>query len=142
MRKINTVAASALVFCPLLFSQSGQEPKPTLPAEILGPPLVAWSEMQAPHPLLQLVPPAEGPNEQHQEANIQDFKLQSFSVDEVCGVITREGTKHVLKVSENTSIQIDDQDDVGAYEGMRVKIAGVLEAAKNLLHITSIELLS
>jgi hypothetical protein len=138
VRRLNAFAV-ALVFCPILFSQNpGQPAKPTLPAEILGPPLVAWSEMQSPHPLLQLVPPVDGADRQHQSRAPEAVQIQLL----VSGIIAKDGTRHILKVSQNTSIQIDDDDRVEPYEGMRVKIAGVLEARTHLLHITSIELLS
>ena len=58
------------------------------------------------------------------------------------GTIVRVGSRYVLKVSDATTYQFDDQDNAKRYEGKEVKIVGSLEAKTNLLHVTSIELLS
>ena len=60
MRKTSIVAAAGLAFCPLVLAQeTPKQHSPALPAEILGPPLVAWSQLQKPHPVSQPIPPPD-----------------------------------------------------------------------------------
>jgi hypothetical protein len=115
-----------LVTLPLVFAQDPQtQPGPALPSDILGPQLIAWSQLQKPQPVPQPLP-------QEQQPAAPTFM----------GTIIKDGARYVLKVSNNSAYQLDDQDRAKPYEGKQVRIAGTLNADGQSLHITSIELIS
>jgi hypothetical protein len=125
-----------LVASPLVFAQQAT-PEP-LPASVLGPQLVAWSQMQKPQPA-----PAPMPADQSQPVPPQaQQQQQNPPAQAITGTIVKDGNKYVLKGSDNTVYQIDDQEKAKLYEGKQVKVAGSIDAKTNVLHVTSIELLS
>jgi len=142
MRRTGIWGASLLLSSPFLFAQqAAQQPSPQLPASVLGPQLVAWSELQKPRPAPQpLPPPQPDPPAQTQpqaSTGSQEQPSQAFT-----GTIVKDGSRYVLKVSDKTSYQIDDQEKAKLFEGKQVRIAGSLDAKTNTLHVGSIELLS
>lgn len=151
MRKTFVVIAAIIIFfSPLMCAQDPlKQPSPAMPAEILGPPLVAWSVLQKPHPIPasdSRVDPSqvnqsqsEQPSQAGQTAESQP---QPPSAQTFTGTITKDSDKYVLKVSENVAYQFDDQEKARSYEGKQVKIAASLDAKNNVLHVTSIELIA
>ncbi len=150
--KRRTSLLAALVFLsatlPSALTQDLRgQPSPVLPSDILGPQLVAWSQLQKPQPVPQPLPPPDRPMQQQPDqqpaqsvsppAPPQPPAAQTFT-----GTIVKDGTRYVLKVSTNSVYQLDDQERAKQYEGKQVKIAGTLNATGNSLHITSIELVS
>jgi hypothetical protein len=129
----------------------GQELKSQLspvppPSEILGPQLVAWSQLQKPQPIPQ---PAQSPGRTSQQP--EQLPVQSASptpqpsspaAQTFTGTIVKAGDKYILKASGTNVYELDDQERAKQYEGKQVKIAGSLGATGNMLHVTSIELLS
>ena len=125
----------------------GQEPRvqpgPVFPGSILGPPLIAWSQMQQPRPVPQPLTP-DPPEQQQQQApgqsansHAQQPEAQTFT-----GTITKDRTKYVLRESSGTIYQLDDQGSAKQYEGKQVNIVGSLSANAVILHIASIQLIS
>jgi hypothetical protein len=151
MKRENRLVVAMLVFVLGTVSwnssqdlRSRRSPEP--PTDILGPQLIAWSEMQRPQPVPQPLPPPDRPLKQPdqpdrqaaQPANPQaQPERQTFT-----GTIVKEGSKYLLKVSIDGIYQLDDQDKARQYEGKQVRIEGTLDASSNRLHIRSIELLS
>ena len=114
-----------------LFAQG--TPNPALPSDILGPQLIAWSLLQNPQPVArsqesQEVTPLVQPNEP---------AAQTFT-----GTIGKDGGRYVLKVSNNTAYQLDDQERARQYEGKQVRVEGTLSPKDNSLHVLNIELIS
>lgn len=153
MKKLFVAGLALLAFSPLMSAQDPlQQPSPALPAEILGPPLVAWSVLQKPRPIPDPLPPPDNRDQPQSQAQSQagqpqnsqneDSQPQQPSAQSFTGTIARNNGKYVLKVSEGTAYQIDDQEKAKGYEGKQVKIAGNLDPKNNVLHVTSIELLS
>jgi uncharacterized protein DUF5818 len=140
MRKTSLVALAVLASVPFLISQDSstnvKQPGPALPAEVLGPPLIAWSQVQKPHPLQQQEQPSSD------AAGGDQTGGAPAAQQPITGTIVKEGSRFVLKVSENTVYQIDNQEKARLYEGKQVKIAGSLDTKTNTIHITKIELLS
>lgn len=137
--------ASLLLCSPFLFAQqTAQQPSPQLPASVLGPQLVAWSELQRPHPAPQpLPPPQPDPPAQTQPQTLTASQdQQPPSSQAFTGTIVKDGSRYVLKVSDKASYQIDDQEKAKLFEGKQVRIGGSLDAKSNMLHVSSIELLS
>ena len=63
MRKTSLLAAAVLAFSPLVWSQdAAKDPGSALPPQVVGPPLVVWSEMQKPHPIPQTTLSADSAN--------------------------------------------------------------------------------
>ena len=149
--KRETRLLAALVFVlgtvPLICTQDLQsQPSPALPSDILGPQLIAWSQLQKPEPVPQPLPPPDRPGQQpdqqtaqpeHPQAQPQPPAAQTFT-----GTIVKDGSRYILKVSSKNVYQLDDQEKAQRYEGKQVKIEGTLDATGNGLHVTSIELLS
>jgi Protein of unknown function (DUF5818) len=145
MRRTSLWAASLLVFCPLLFAQQAvQQPSPQLPASVLGPQLIAWSEVQKPRPLPQPLPPPQPdpPAQSQPQQSAGSQNQQQPSAQAFTGTVVKDGSKFVLKGSESTSYQIDDQEKARVFEGKQVKIAGRLDPKTYILHVMSIEVLS
>jgi hypothetical protein len=150
--KRETRLLAALVFAlgtVLLTSaqDSRTQPNPVLPSDILGPQLIAWSQLQKPEPVPQPLPPLDRPVQQpnqhaeQQPANPQ-AQPQQPATQTFTGTIVKDGSRYILKVSSRNVYQLDDQEKVQRYEGKQVKIEGTLDANGNSLHITNIELLS
>lgn len=147
MRRTSMWAAATLFTSgQLLFAQqAAQQSKPPLPADILGTQLVAWSELQKPRPVPQPLPPPQpqpDPSAQPQTPPQGSQGQQQPSTQPFTGTIVKDGGKYILKVSESSSYQIDDQERAKLFEGKQVKISGSLDEKTNVLHVTSIELLS
>ena len=114
----NWFAGLLLAMAPLAF---GQDPQlaPQFPENALtSQQLVAWSRLQKPQPTPQPLPPRDTPlpqpDPQDQQAkphaNSDDGPekaTQSFT-----GKIIEDSGKYVLKVSSNTTYQLDQQVDV------------------------------
>jgi len=146
MRRTSMWAGVLLVFSPLVFAQdAAQQDRPRFPADIPGPQLVAWSELQKPRPVPQPLPPPDQADQQQPSrpggTQAQPAQQPEPSAQTFTGTIVKSGSKYVLKVSESSSYQLDDQQKAKAYEGKQVKIAGSLDVKTNILHVASIELL-
>jgi hypothetical protein len=149
--RLLTAVGLLLGTVPLMSAQNPRsQPSPALPSDILGPQLIAWSQVQKPEPVPQPLPPPDRPMQQSgqttgqqpaaptgPQAQSQPPAAQTFS-----GTIVKDAARYVLKVSSNTVYQLDDQEKAKHYEGKQVKIEGTLDANGSSLHITSIELLS
>jgi hypothetical protein len=146
MKRTGVWAAALFVFSSFIVVFAQQPAQfPNLPANVIGPQLVAWSELQKPQPTPQPLPPPERADQSQtdqSQAEPPQAQPQQPSIQFFVGTIIKDGSKYVLKVSENVSYPIDDQEKAKIYEGKQVKISGRLDGKTNLLHITSIELLS
>jgi hypothetical protein len=142
-RETYTVVALVFLFAttPVMFSQDLQgSPSPVLPSEILGPQLIAWSQVQKPQPVTEPLPSSDraAQSEEAQEPPPQ----QPAAAQTLTGTIIKDGSRYVLKVSSSSTYQLDDQDRAKQYEGKQVKVAGTLGANGNSLHVISIELIT
>jgi hypothetical protein len=127
-----------LVTIPLMFGQDPQAHlSPALPPDILGPQLIAWSQLQKPQPVPQPLPPDRSIRQTDQHPTNPPAQQVQPAAPTFMGTIM-----YVLKVSSNSAYQLDDQDRAKQYEGQQVKITGTLDADGKSLHITSIELVS
>lgn len=115
------------------------QPSPVLPSDILGPQLIAWSQMQKPQPIPQPMP---SPGRPSQQAEQQPPQPPSPAAQTFTGTIVKDGGRYILKASGTNVYELDDQDRAKQYDGKQVRIAGTLDATGNSLHVTSIELLS
>ncbi|MGA7635017.1 MAG: DUF5818 domain-containing protein, partial [Terriglobales bacterium] len=103
---------------------------PALPSGVLGPDLIAWSQMQTPRPVPQPLPPDQNPRAQ-QQATAEVF----------AGMIVKIDASYVLKMQGGITYRLD-QANMGRYEGKQVRLAGSLDANRNQLHVITIELVS
>lgn len=138
MRKISLLLLTVLAFCPLVISQEASSPRPgpALPPETLGPPLIAWSQLQKPHPVQQ---------EQASRTDAgatQDSQTEPSTAQPIMGTIVKNGSRYVLKVSESAIYEIDNQDKARLYVGKRVEVTGNIDTKTNTIHVTKIEMLS
>lgn len=138
--KRETGLLAAMVFlaaAPLMLAQNA-----ALPTEILGPQLIAWSQLQKPQPVPQPMPP---PDRLVQQSDSQQqpapVPTQQQATQTLTGAIVKDGSGYVLKVADGTAYQLDSQDRAKRYEGKRVNVSGDIDAG-NSFHIINIELIS
>lgn len=129
-------AGVLLILAGSMFAQGVQsEPAPALPSSVLGPDLIAWSQMQTPRPVPQPLPPDQNPGASQQPT------AETFT-----GTIIRVETSYVLKLASGLTYRLDDQtddrNDRRQYEGKQVRLIGSLDADRNRIHILSIKLVS
>lgn len=140
--------AFLLVTVPLMFTQDPRnQPSPALPADILGPQLVVWSQAQKPQPVPQPLPAADRPvSEQQPEqptpVDNAPAQQEQPTAQKVKGTIVKTGGVYVLKVSSNSEYQLDDQEKAKQFEGQQVTIGGRLDANGSSLHVINIELIT
>ena len=138
-RETGFLAILLATAAPLVFCQDLQrKPSPATPAEIIGPQLIAWSQMQKPQPVQQSEQQRGGAaNESVQEPPQQQPAAQTLT-----GTIVKDAGRYVLKAAGSNTYELDDQDRVQRYEGKQVKIAGTLSANGSSFHVIRIELIS
>jgi len=150
MKRKTGLLATVLFFlavCPIVSSQDLQsQPSPLLPSEILGPQLIAWSQLQKPQPVPLPLPQTaaqKAVQQPGQPATASDpQQQQSPAAQSLTGTIVKDGDRYILKVSDNSTYQLDDQEKAKEYEGKQVKVAGTLDSSGSSLHVVSIELIS
>ena len=102
--------------------------------------LIAWSRLQKPQPVPQPLPPPDSrPDPQPAQPPNPHARQQTRTFT---GKIVRDGEKYVLKVSSNTTYQLDEQSSAEQYQDKEVKIVGTVEPGSNTIHVVRIELLS
>ena len=151
--------AIALLFSGVSLAQERvARPAPRTGDGILGPQLIAWSEMQKPQPVPQRPEPVPVPdsNADKQAGPTQDTPKQQPAPDTrapaqekqgpaaqtLSGTVIKLGNKYALKTTDKQIYELDDQDKAREFEGKQVKIVGSLDRTTNMIHITSIELIS
>jgi hypothetical protein len=159
MKHWTMLVAIALLFSGVSLAQElAARPAPSTGDGILGPQLIAWSEMQKPQPVPQRPQPVPvpdsntdkqaGPTEDTpQQPPAQDAKApaqekQGPAAQTLTGTVIKLGNKYVLKTTDKQTYELDDQNRAREYEGKQVKIVGSLDRTTNRIHITSIELIS
>ena len=141
-----------------LAQERAARPAPRTGDGILGPQLIAWSEMQKPQPVPQRPEPVPVPDsnadkqagpaeDTPQQRPAQDAKApaqekQGPAAQTLTGTVIKLGNKYVLKTTDKQTYELDDQDQAREYEGKQVKIVGSLDRTTNIIHVTSIELIS
>jgi len=134
--------AFLLWMTPWAFTQdSTAQPCPEVTPGTMGCELVAWSHLQEPVPLPEPESkPAPPPDQQPGQS--QTSQTPEASSQSITGVIVQQGEKYVLKVGDNTTYQLDDQDRARKYQDKRVMVVGRLNANTAVFHVESIELVS
>jgi hypothetical protein len=137
--------------------QSLAKPAPGRNEGILGPQLIAWSEMQKPQPVPQKpepLPPPDGRAEPAQTPATQSQQdrpaqqtqpepdNQQSTAQSISGTVVKIGNKYVLETADNLAYQLDDQERAKQYENKHVKVMGTLDRTTGIIHVKSIELLS
>jgi Protein of unknown function (DUF5818) len=158
MKHWTMLVTVALLFSGVSLAQElAPRPAPRTGDAILGPQLIAWSEMQKPHVPQRPQPvPVPDSNADKQAGPTEDTPKQQPAPDTkapaqekqgpaaqtLSGTVIKLGNKYVLKTTDKQTYELDDQDKVREYEGKQVRIVGSLDRTTNTIHITSIELIS
>jgi hypothetical protein len=156
-----TMLFPAFVLVPVLAVAQQKPPKPAPADGVLGPQLIAWSEMQKPQPVPQQPEPMPQPDtrsgqqpapqdksdsekdKSDKSAQQQpDSSTQPSTAQSVSGTVMKVAGKYVLETADNLAYQLDDQDKARQYEGKRVRVTGTLDRTTGIIHVTSIELFS
>jgi len=143
-RETSLLAAALLGFtsCTLL-GQERSQPIPPYSQEVLpSQQLILWARLQKPQPVPQpLPPPDKYPDPQPSQSvdpQVQDeAPIQTFS-----GKILRDGSGYVLKVSNDTAYQLDQQGNAEQYADKDVRVVGALDRRSNVIRVVKIELIS
>ncbi|PYV63038.1 MAG: hypothetical protein DMG95_08010 [Acidobacteria bacterium] len=123
--------------------------------------LVLWSHMQQPQQPEQDRPhqaptptpdpspetqPAQNPTPSQPGQSTQQKSAASpgpaSTAQTFTGIINKQASNFLLKVSETISYKLDNQTEVQQYEGKRVRITGTLDSSVNLIHVDKVEPLS
>lgn len=146
-RKTSMVVSLLVSLATLSFGQVPQnETGYRTPENVLAPQqLIAWSHLQKPRPVPQPLPPPDTPipqpgSQQADPANPaapQQAPTQTFT-----GRIVKDGSNYVLKVSRDTTYQLDKQSGASRYEDKDVRVVGSLDTVSNTIHVVRIDLLS
>jgi hypothetical protein len=159
MKHWTMLVTIALLFSGVSLAQERDaRPAPRTGDGILGPQLIAWSEMQKPQPVPQRPEPVPVPdsNADKQAGPTEDTPKQQPAPDTkapaqekqgpaaqtLSGTVIKLRDKYVLKTTDKQTYELDDQDKAREYEGKQVKIIRSLDRTTNMIHITSIELIS
>ena len=158
--RMRCTALSAMLVCIVgaaFAQQSPAKPAPGRNDGILGPQLIAWSELQKPQPVPQKpepLPPPDGRAEPAQSPTTQaqpdkpaqqtqpEPDSQQSTAQTISGTVVKIGNKYVLETADNLAYELDDQDRARQYENKHVKVMGTLDRTTGIIHIKSIELLS
>ncbi len=124
-----------LMLTSFSFGDDLQAPIPPASSDILGPPLITWTEQQRPGPLPDATQPrgetdklaAAGPSQ-------QQFVWQSFT-----GIVVKIQAGYFLKVADDRLYRLDDGESVNPLEGKRVKLAGWIGEDGQGIRVMSIE---
>lgn len=86
---------------------------------------------------LQITPGLQAQTERQPSAQQEQQKSQTF----VGKIIKTKSGQYALLTDEQAGkgVYLDDQDKAKEFEGKNVKVTGVLEVAKNLVHVSNIE---
>ena len=158
LRTWTTLIAAPFCLAGAAFAQqSPAKPAPGQNEGILGPQLIAWSELQKPQPVPQKpepLPPPDGRAEPPQSSATQaqqdkpaqqtqpEPDNQQSTAESISGTVVKIGNKYVLETTDNLAYQLDDQDRAKQYENKHVKVMGTLDRTTGIIHVKSIELLS
>lgn len=131
---------------PFVYCQD-QQRTPSTPEDNLASStdLIAWSYMQEPKPVPQPLPPPDKGIPQPDTQPSQPPEAQApapVSNQTFTGKIVKDSGKFVLKVSEKTSYDLDQQSSLEQYENKDVKVVGTIDPGGSTIHIIKIELLS
>jgi hypothetical protein len=130
-----TAGLLLILACPMFAQGVQSEPAPVLPSGVLGPDLIAWSQMQAPRPVPQPLPPDQNPR-----------APQPPTTATFVGTIVKVDASYVLKLTSGLTYRLDDQSDDQnngrQYEGKQVRLIGSPNANRNSIRILSIHPIS
>ena len=131
---------------PFVFGQD-QPYTPSTPEDLLASSteLIAWSYMQQPKPVPQPLPPPDKGIPQPDTQPSQPPEPQApapVSNQTFTGKIVKDSGRFVLKISDKTSYQLDQQSNLDEFENKDVKVIGTLDPGGNTIHVSKIELLS
>jgi hypothetical protein len=124
-------------------AQGGQVP-PEPPLQVLGPQLVAWSQLQRPQPIQQLLPDTtlqrSCPQAADQTPSHDALLFRQGAVLQLKGSIVQANGHYLLKLANDIAIQLDNAANSSRYEGKQVRIAGIFDKNGESFRVLSIEL--
>jgi len=107
--------------------------------------LIAWSNLQKPHPVPQPLPPPDTPVPQPDQTNRApkpgDPQTEQTPVQTFVGKILKSGNSYVLNVTSEAEYKLAGVD-ASRYDNKNVKVTGELEQGTKTIHVASIELVS
>jgi hypothetical protein len=122
----------------LLAASLAAQPPPTNPAPdgnggILGPQLIAWSEVQKLQPISPQT--ASQPEAPQSEPDARQQTARTLT-----GVMAKVENNYVLQTGDSLTYKLDTQDKAKTYEGKRVRVEGIFNPTTNIFHVNGIQL--
>jgi len=130
-----TILAGLLLAGPMFAQQPPSDPTPDGNDGILGPQLIAWSQVQKPQPV-------SSQQQAHPDAPQSEPDAQQQTARTITGVIAKVESSYVLQTGDSLTYKLDDADKAKPYDGKRVRVEGILDPTTGILHVSSIQLLS
>ncbi len=140
-RRLLSILLFPLVCSAFVLAQDRRNDPGPVPSDVLGPQLIAWSQLQQPQPVQQPDQPLSQANRQSEQVPSPQ-PAQPPAAQTLTGTIVKDFGRFILKVSSSTAYGLDDQARARKYEGKQVKIAGIFDAKGNSFHIIDIQLIS
>jgi hypothetical protein len=129
LRMTAWLAATLIVLAACAFAQDfTQKPKSPAPDGLRGKQLIVWTETQKPHPL-----PVTSP----------EMYRTSSQTQILTGTILAQGPDLLFAATDRANYRLDkdndNQEQLRAFAGQKVRISGNVDQATRLVHVLSIE---
>jgi hypothetical protein len=109
---------------------------PAVPPEVSGPRLILWSQAEKPQPMPLPLPQSAVPKSKETKRHVAAPMRTLF------GAIVKDGSRYVLRTSNEGIYQLDDQGKSSQYEGREVRLLGMIEEGTRIVVIANVEPLS
>jgi Protein of unknown function (DUF5818) len=149
MRRVLSLATLILVLALIHMARAQSSQKPKHPQPQNGTELIAWTQMQEPHPVQSQQPvpsperqpdPTPDTRPQNQPApGAQDDAQKEPAVQSFMGTVMKLEGKYVLKTTDKMTYQLDDQERAQKFEGKQVQVTGNLITGTNLIKVQDIK---
>lgn len=125
IRLIGFLAAGLMVASSAAFGQDyNQKPKSPKPDTLPGQQLIVWTETQKPHPV---------------PASSDEMYPAAQQAQVLNGMILAQGSDLFFAVENGPAYRIDNKDQLGAFAGRKVRIAGNINATANAVRVLAIQ---
>lgn len=150
MRRVLSLATLVLCLALIHMARAQNSQKPKHPQPQNGTELIAWTQLQEPHPVQspqqapalerQPDPTPDTRSQQNQPpAGGQDDAQKEPAVQSFMGTVIQADGKYVLKTMDKATYQLDDQELAKKFEGKQVQVTGNLITGTNLIKVHDIK---
>jgi hypothetical protein len=137
IRTILSLGAAAIALSVCAFAQDfSPKPKSPAPDELPGKQLIVWTATQKPHPI-----PVTSPEMNQASAHAQTHA--QTQAETMTGTILAQGPDLLFATANRATYRIDinndNQEELRAFTGHKVRISGNVDQAARSVHVLRIE---